>query len=146
MPAHGTQVRVWVSRRRAWVTAGDHRAARRATPGRCPRGASPRGQAPRMLRLWLSRLVACRTARAPSSWSATASPPLVPQDHLEPARPVCPLCIAASARGLARAGSDGTGAGPGHGTRQAACTRAGVRDTCEPSGGSVWTDTDVTQQ
>ena len=36
MPAHGTQVRVWVSRRRAWVTAGDHRAERRATPRAVP--------------------------------------------------------------------------------------------------------------
>ena len=115
MPAPGTQGRVRVSRRQAWVPAGDHRAARRAIPGRGPRDASPREQAPRMLRLGISCLVACRTVRTPSSWSATASHPPVPQNHQEPARHGCPLCLAVRARGLARAGSDGTGAGHGLG-------------------------------
>src|SRR5882672_3973021 len=78
--------------------------------------------------------------------SDTASRPFVTQDRLEPARHIRPTCTSGCSLVL------GVRAPPccqrrhrrephAHGVRTSARTRAGGRDTSEPSGGSVSTDT-----
>ena len=122
MTAYGTQVRVWVSRRRAWVTARDHHAARRATPGRCPRGASPRGQAQRMLRI--VALSPCRPhhgARRRMVSHAPRRPHSSPRTTGKPAGARCPLATRPDPRAPGTCGQRWHGRWPRAGTRHATC-------------------------